>query len=53
MHSKSHNIEIMINDEVDEAINKLFDSFKNRYQSNLEPVKDSGFLFEYVHLLYY
>ena len=28
MHSKSDNIEIMINDEVDEVIKKLFDSLK-------------------------
>ena len=28
IHSKSDNIEIMINDEADEIIKKLFDSFK-------------------------
>ena len=31
MHSESHNIEIMINDEADEVIKKLFDSLKSRY----------------------
>ena len=31
MHSKSDNIKIMINDQVDEVIKELFD-FKNRYQ---------------------
>ena len=31
MHSKSHNIEIMINDEADEVIKELFDSLKTRY----------------------
>ena len=31
MHLKSDNIEIMINDEPDEFIKTLFDSFKNRY----------------------
>ena len=36
MHSKSDSIEIMINDEVDEVINKLSDSLKNRYQHYLE-----------------
>ena len=36
MHSKSDNIEIMISDEVDEVIKKLFDSLKNRYQNNLQ-----------------
>ena len=29
MHSKSENIEIMINDEADELIKELFDSLKN------------------------
>ena len=36
MHSKSDSIEIMINDEVDEVINELSDSLKNRYQHYLE-----------------
>ena len=36
MHSKSDNIEIMMNDETDEVIKYPFDSFKNRYQNNLE-----------------
>ena len=36
IHSEIDNIEIMINDEVDEVIKKLFESLKNRYQSNLE-----------------
>ena len=35
MHSKSNNIEIIINDEADE----LFDSVKKRYQNNLEFMK--------------
>ena len=35
MHSKSDNIEIMINDEVDEVIKELFDSLKNRYQDGV------------------
>ena len=30
MHTKSDNIEIMISDEEDEVIKKLFDSPKNR-----------------------
>ena len=29
MHSKSDNMEIMINDEANEVIKELFDSFKN------------------------
>ena len=39
MHSKSDNIEVMINDEADEATEELFDSLKNRYQKNLESMK--------------
>ena len=55
MHSKSDNIEIMISDEVikDEVIEELFDSLKNRYQSNLESMKGSELVFDYVQLLYY
>ena len=34
MHSKSDGIEIMMNDEADEFIKKIFDSLKNRYQNN-------------------
>ena len=34
MHSKSDNIEIMIKDEADEVIGKLFEPFKNRYQED-------------------
>ena len=32
MHSKSDNIEIVINDEADKVSEELFNSFKNRYQ---------------------
>ena len=53
MHSKSDNIEIMINDEEDEVITELFNSLKNRYQNNLELMKGSQFVFDYVQLLYY
>ena len=53
MHSKSDKIEIMIYDEVDEVIKELFDSLKNRYQNNLESMKGSEFVLDYVHLLYY
>ena len=48
MHSKSDNIEIMINDEADKVIKELFNSLKNRYQNNLESIKGSDFFFEYV-----
>ena len=53
MHSKSDNIEVMINDEVDKVIKELFDSLKTRYQNSLESMKDSKFVFDYVRLLYY
>ena len=36
MHSKSDNIEIMINDEADEVIQVLFQSLLFRYQIGLE-----------------
>ena len=43
----------MINDEVNEVVKELFDSLKNRYQNNLESIKGSDFVFDYVHLLNY
>ena len=52
MHSNGDNIEIMINDEADKVM-ELFDSVKNRYQNNLESVKCSEFVFDYIQLLYY
>ena len=45
MHSKSDNIEIMINDEPDEFIKELLDSCKNSYQNNLELMIGSEFVF--------
>ena len=42
---------IMISDEADEVIKKLFDSLKNKYQNNLELMKGSEFVFDYVRLL--
>ena len=48
MHSKNDNIEVMVNNEADEVIEELFDSLKNRYQNNLESIKDSEFVFDYI-----
>ena len=48
MHSENNIIEIMIDDEADEVIKNLFDSLKNRYQDNLESMKGSEFVFDYV-----
>ena len=53
MYPKSDNIEIMINDEVDEVIKKVFRSLENTYQNNLESMIGREFVFDYVHLLYY
>ena len=50
MHSKSDNT---INDEAYEVIKELFDSLENKYQNNLESLKGSEFVFDYVYLLYY
>ena len=36
-----------------EVIEELFDSLKNRYQNNLQSMRRSEFVFDYVHLLYY
>ena len=52
MHSKS-DIEIIINNEADEVVKELFDSLKNRCQNNLESMKGTEFVIDYVHLLYY
>ena len=48
MYYKSDNIEITISDEADEVIKKLFDSHKNRYQNNLESMRSSDFVSDYV-----
>ena len=53
MHSKSDNIAVMVNDKVDEIIEDLFDALKNRYQNNLESMKESDFVCGYVYLSYY
>ena len=54
MHSKSDNIEIMINDKAGEVVGKLFQSFVSRYQTGLEAsLKVSDFDIDCVNLLYY
>ena len=52
IHSESDYIVIMINDKAVEVIKELFDSLKNRYQSNLESMEKSQFVFDYVSLYY-
>ena len=53
MHSKRDNIEIMMNYKADEIIEELFDSLKNIYQNNLQSMKGSEFVLNYVKLFYY
>ena len=43
----------MISDESDKVVKELFDSIQNRYQNNLESVKGSEFVFDYVYLMCY
>ena len=53
MHSKSDNIDIMMNDKAVEIIEERFGSLKNRCQNNLKSMKSSDVVFDYVHLVYY
>ena len=54
LHSKSHNIEIMIRDEADEVIKEIFKSLLSRYQIGLETsIKGGDFIFDCVNLLHY
>ena len=53
MHTKSDNTEIMMRNETDEIIKKLFESLLQRYQEVLEKsIKVSEFTFDSVDLLY-
>ena len=54
MHSKSCNVEIMINDKADEVIEKFFELLLNRYQiGSKTSVRASDFILDCVHLLLY
>ena len=54
IHTKSHNVEIMMGSETDETIEELFESLLQNYQNNLEKLmKGSEFTFDSVDLLYY
>ena len=48
MHSKSDSTIIMTNDEADKVIKELLKSLKNKYQNNLQLMKGSEFVFDYV-----
>ena len=54
MHSKSDNIELMLYDNANEVVNKVFESLLSRYQIDLETLmRGSDFIFDSVQLLYY
>ena len=53
MHSRSDNIEIIVNSKRDEVIEELSESLLSRYQIGSETsIKGSEFVFDFVHLLY-
>ena len=43
----------MISAVTDEITEKLFNSLKSKYQKNLQSMRGSEFVFDYVQLLYY
>ena len=54
MHSKSDNIEIMRGLSTNDIVNRLIDSFTQRYQEGLENrMRGSSYVFNYVKLLEY
>ena len=54
MHSKSDNIEIVINDKAGDVIEEHFQSLLYRWEIGLETLmKDSRVIFDHLHLLYY
>ena len=54
MHSKSGNIKFTSYNDANEVVDKLFESLRSRYQSNLEiSMRLSDFIFGSVQLMYY
>ena len=54
MHTKSNNLEIMMGNETDQIIEKLFDSLLQKYQERLEEsMKGSRFICDSVDLVHY
>ena len=54
MHTKSHNREIMMGNETDEIIEKLFEPLLQNYQKDLEgSMRKSEFVRDSIGLLYY
>ena len=53
MHTKSHNVEIMMGNETDDIIKDLFESLLQRYQEGLEEkMRESEFIFEFYPPLF-
>ena len=54
MHTKSNNVEIMIDSEKNEIIEDFFESFLQKYQEGLEEsMRESEFVYDSVDVLYY
>ena len=54
MHTKSHNVEIIMGSETDEIIKEFFKSVLQKYQKGLEEsMKGSEFVFDSADLFYY
>ena len=54
MYTKSDNIEIMMGNETDEIIKKLYESLLQNYKKDLkEPMRRSEFVRDSINLLYY
>ena len=52
MHTKSHNIEIMMGSQTDDITNELFKSLMQKYQERLEESrKGSEFIFDSVDFI--
>ena len=53
MHSKRDNVEIMIKDEADKVIVKLFQLLLSRCQIGLEiSMKGSDYIFDYIFIVF-
>ena len=54
MHTRSDNIEIMVDDDNDDIIEELFKSFIQKYEENLQnKIRGLDFKFDGVNFLYY
>ena len=54
MHTKSHNVEIMMGNETDDIIKELFKSLLQKYQEGLkQSIKESKFAFDSIDLFHY